>query len=393
MNRVLKSVILFFSFIILWGNIVAQDVWSLERCIDYAHKNNLQIQQQILTAEQSKNNVLQSKLSFIPSVNGSIGHNMNWGRSVNLQNLEIIENKLSQSTSANLSASVNIFEGFTKLNTVKSNKTQLEISNQQVEKLKNDISVSITQAYLQVLLAKEIEKTAQESYKSIEEQVIRTKLLVDAGSQAYSTLLEIEAQLATEKVQLVTAQNNLRTNLLTLIQLLDIPTNTNFNVSTPNIDNLFTPLAEGNISNIYNSALDLPQIKSSELSLENSKLQYKIQKGSALPSISLSAGYGTFYSDGQEQAFFTQFNNNKNPSLGFGLNIPIFNGWKSNTAIRNARLNVKNAEIELKKTHQTLYKEIQQAFNEAVSCYEKYKASEQNMKSSTESFSYTKQKF
>lgn len=393
MNRLFKSTVLLLSLFMIGKSAASQNTWSLTQCINYAYENNLQLQQQKLNIDKSANNVLESKLGFLPTVNASLGHNMNWGRSVNLQDLEIIENKLSQSTSANLSASISLFEGLTKLNTVKSNKTQLEISAQQVEKLKNDLSISITQAYLQVLLAQEIEKTAHESYNSVEEQVTRTKKLVDAGSQAYSTLLEVQAQLATEKVQLVTAQNSVRTNLLTLTQLLDIPSDTNFAIITPDINNLFTPFSANNITSIYNSALNLPEIKTSELSLENSKLVLKIQKGAALPRLSLSAGYGTYYSDGQEQAFFSQFNNNKNPSLGFGLSIPIFNGWKSNTSIRNARIDVRNSEIELKKIHQTLYKEVQQAYNDAMSFYEKYKAAEQNMKSSAESFSYTEQKF
>lgn len=393
MKRGLRSIIL--SLLLFTGiSAAAQDVWTLEKCIKYAHENNLQIQQQQLNVEQSKNNVLQSKLDFIPTVSGSMNHSMNWGRSVNLQDLEIIKNQLSQSTSANLSASLTVFEGFSKHRTLKSNKTQLEISQQQVEQLKNEISISITQAYLQVLLAKEIEKTALESYNSVAEQVERTKKLVAAGSQAYSSQLEIQAQLATEKVQLVTAQNNVRTNILTLIQLLDIPTETNFLISTyNNQDENILPFNEDNVNNIYGSALSLPQIKSSELTLEKSKLQYKIQKGAALPRISFSAGYGTYYSDGQSQAFFSQFNDNRNPSIGFGLSIPIFNGWRSNTAIRNARISVKSSEIELKKAHQTLYKEIQQAYNEALSCYEKYKAAQQNMESARESFGYTEKKF
>ncbi|MEG0518942.1 MAG: TolC family protein [Bacteroidales bacterium] len=393
MNKLLKSIALLLSLFITGKSAVAQSTWSLTQCINYAYENNLQLQQQKLNIDKSQNNILSSKLGLLPAVNASMSHNMNWGRSVNLQDLEIVENKLSQSTSASLSASLSIFEGFSKLNTIKNDKTQLEISAQQVEKLKNDLSISITRAYLQVLLAQEIEKTARASYKSVEEQVTRTKKLVDAGSQAYSTLLEIQAQLATEQVQLVTAQNSVRTNLLTLTQLLDIPTDTNFAIVTPDINNLFTPFNPNNITSIYHSALNLPEIKTSELSLESSKLALKIQKGAALPKISLSAGYGTYYSDGQEQAFFTQFNNNKNPSLGFGLSVPIFNGWRSNTSIRNARIDVKNSEIELKKIHQTLYKEIQQAYNDAISFYEKYKAAEQNMKSSAESFSYTEQKF
>lgn len=393
----MKRVIIFltvFSFSLpAFTSLKGQEAWTLEKCIRYAAENNLQIKQQSLMVQQAENNVLQSKLDFVPSVSGSVSHNMSWGRSVNLQDLEIIENKLSQSTSANLSASMNLLEGLSKFNTLKSNKTQLEIYNYEVEKLKNDISINITQAYLQVLLAQQMEKTAAESYKSVEEQVERTRKLVDAGSQAYSTLLEIQSQLGTEKVQWVTAQNDVRSNLLTLKQLLDLSPDTPFDIYVPDTENFSMELQTENLNSIYNSALDLPQIKSAELALEKSRLDLKIQKGQAYPVVSLSAGYGSYYSNSQEKAFFSQFNDNRNPSLGFSLRIPVFNNWRTNTSIRNARLNVKNYELDLEIKHQNLFKEIQQAYNDALSAYEKYKAAEQNMVSSQESFSYVEKKF
>lgn len=393
----MKRAIIFltvFSFSLpAFTSLKGQEAWTLEKCIRYAAENNLQIKQQSLMVQQAENNVLQSKLDFVPSVSGSVSHNMSWGRSVNLQDLEIIENKLSQSTSANLSASMNLLEGLSKFNTLKSNKTQLEIYNYEVEKLKNDISINITQAYLQVLLAQQMEKTAAESYKSVEEQVERTRKLVDAGSQAYSTLLEIQSQLGTEKVQWVTAQNDVRSNLLTLKQLLDLSPDTPFDIYAPDTENFSMELQTENLNSIYNSALDLPQIKSAELALEKSRLDLKIQKGQAYPVVSLSAGYGSYYSNSQEKAFFSQFNDNRNPSLGFSLRIPVFNNWRTNTSIRNARLNVKNYELDLEIKHQNLFKEIQQAYNDALSAYEKYKAAEQNMASSQESFSYVEKKF
>ena len=393
----MKRAIIFltvFSFSLpAFTSLKGQEAWTLEKCIRYAAENNLQIKQQSLMVQQAENNVLQSKLDFVPSVSGSVSHNMSWGRSVNLQDLEIIENKLSQSTSANLSASMNLLEGLSKFNTLKSNKTQLEIYNYEVEKLKNDISINITQAYLQVLLAQQMEKTAAESYKSVEEQVERTRKLVDAGSQAYSTLLEIQSQLGTEKVQWVTAQNDVRSNLLTLKQLLDLSPDTPFDIYVPDTENFSMELQTENLNSIYNSALDLPQIKSAELALEKSRLDLKIQKGQAYPVVSLSAGYGSYYSNSQEKAFFSQFNDNRNPSLGFSLRIPVFNNWRTNTSIRNARLNVKNYELDLEIKHQNLFKDIQQAYNDALSAYEKYKAAEQNIDSSQESFSYVEKKF
>ncbi len=370
-----------------------QKKWTLQECITYAHENNLQVQKQQISVEQAENNLLSAKMEYIPSLNASMNHSMSWGRSVNLNDLEIIENRMSQSTSLNLSTSVPLFEGLQKQNTVKSNRKQLEIARTNIEKLKDDISINVAQAYLQVLLSREMEKVAVSTHAGTQQQVERCKTLVDAGSQPYSSLLELEAQLANDKLQCTNASNNVRSNMLALAQLLNIKDIEEFDIQIPDISAIDIPFTEDNVEDIYNSALSLPSIRSAELALEQSKLQYKIQKGAALPSLSFSAGYGTYYSNNQDAAFFSQFNNNRNPSMGFGLSIPIFNNWRSNTSIRNARLNVKSSEKELQLQQQNLLKEIQTAYNEALSCYEKCNASEQNMVSARESFKYTQEKF
>ena len=391
--KTFKKIIPAIALMMLSTTLFSQEKWSLEKCIRYAQENNLQIKQQQLAIQQAQNELRASKMEYIPSVNASMSHNMSWGRSVNLNDLEIIENQMSQSTSMNFSASLPLFEGMRKQNSVKSNLKQLEIAGTNVEKLKDDISLSVTQSYLQVLLAYEIEKTAAESLNSVKLQVERCRILVEAGSQPYSSQLELEAQLANENVQVVSAKNNVGTSLLALAQLLDIEDYTTFNIEIPNISSLELAPTLCDIDEIYLNALQLPRIKGDELSLEQSKLQYKIQKGAALPTISFNAGYGTYFSDNQETAFFQQFNNNRNPSVGFGLSIPIFNNLRNSTSVKNARLNVKQSELQLKISKQNLFKDIQQAYNEALASYEKMKAAKENMTSAKESFRYTQEKF
>ena len=369
--------------------------WTLSQCIEYARQNNLQVKMEEISVEQAEGNLTQSKWDLAPAVNAGLSHSMSWGRSVNLQTLEIIKNKRSMSTSGNLSASATIFSGFSKLNSIKSNATSLEIAREQVEKVKNDITIQITRAYLQLLLSREIERSAIESCNSTQEQVERTAKLVDAGSQAYSTLLEVQAQLANEKSQLVSASSDVRTNLLTLVQLLDLPVEEarNFDIVPPDSTLSEDILPEGTLNGIYTQALQLPQVKIAEYNLEKSKYDYKAIRARMLPSLSVQAGYGSYYTDGQSGAFFTQFEHNKNPSLGFSLSIPVFNGLSARMASRNARLASENTAIMLEVQKQSLYKEIQTAYNEAFNALERMKAARENMRSIQESFTYTENKF
>ncbi len=396
--KVPKTVILFLA-IFTALNTNAQEIWTLERCIQYAFEHNLSIKQQNLEITRSENDVLKSRLDFVPSLNASLGHNFNWGRSVDLQNLEIIKNQLSQSTSVSANTSIALIDGLSKINTLKSTRKSFDISIQEVEKLKNEISISIVRSYLQILLSREILSAAQQNFASIEQQRDHTKLLVEAGNQPYSSLLDIEAQLATERVQVITAESQLTSNTLTLQQLLDLPYSDNFTIDIPDIESIIASELLHDIEGIYTEALSLPRIKSAELALEKSNIDLKIAKGQLYPKIHLSAAYGTFYSstsyapDGSAYPFWNQLRDNINPSIGLGLSIPIFNNWNVKTQVHNAQITKSRQEIELELRKQTLYKEIQTATLDAQRFFKEMEAAQINMNAMEESFRYVEEKF
>ena len=377
----------------------AQDSWSLERCIRYAWDNNLTIRQQSLETVRSEAMLMQSRLSFLPSISASFGHNLNWGRSVDLQNLEIIHNKLSQSTSASANASIYLLDGLSKLNNLKSSRKSVEISLQEVERLKDEISISIVKSYLQILLSKEIEASAIESLNAVTAQRERTKLLVEAGNQPYSSLLEIESQLASERVQAVTAGNQVITNTLALQQLLDLPYDPEFRIEIPDTDCLLPESTDMDTEEIYSAAQSMPVIQSARLALDKGELDLRTACGQYYPKISLSASYGTFFSsstfapDGSVYPFFEQFRDNINPSISIGLTIPIFNNWSTKANVENARAAKESLELDLKIKQQTLYKEIQTAVTEAGTYLRQMEAALANMNSMRESFRYVEEKF
>ena len=376
---------------------IAQNTWTLDNCIEYAKSHNLQIRQTQLNAEQAKLNLKAAKYDFLPSLNLGLNQSYSWGRSVNMQTLEIIKHELSSSTSASLSSSATLFNGLTNVYNLKSSQTQLKINNAQVEQLENNITIQITQAYLQLLLAMAIEESAKESYKSVEQQVDRTSKMVDAGSQAYSTLLEVKSQLASEKSQVVQAQNDVRSAKLTLIQLLDLNSTPidDFKIEEPSFTfggEMYLNIPE-EIGNIYSKALELPQIRIQELMVQKSEYDYKSAYGRYFPSLSVQAGYGTYYTNGQEGAFFKQWDNNRNPTLGFSISFPIFNSLATRTQVKSQKIALENQKIELELQKKNLYKDIQSAYNEAYSAYEKMLAAKENLLSIEESFTYTENKF
>jgi outer membrane protein len=384
--------------VISQGYVLAQQqAWSLEECIKYAIDHNIQIKQQTIQTKVQKNSLDQSKLNLLPTISGQASHDYSFGRALD-QNTYTFYNQTVLQDYFYLGGRTDLFNGLQNLNTIQKNKYELLAGEQDLQRIRDNVSLNVAMAYLQILLNKEL-VTANENQLNITlQQIEKTKKLVDAGSVARGNLLQIEAQAAQEELSLITMKNQLETSYLNLTQLLEIESPAGFEIVVPEINVEQNSVVTGNIDEIYNLASQSrPEIKSSELKLTVSEYDLKIARGARSPSISLSHNFGTRYSYIKDmpglQSFQDQLKNNKNFGVGVSLNIPVLNGWQVNKNISNSKLAVESSQYTLEGTKKQLYKDIQQAYTDAVAALKKYNASAKAVSSSEESFRYTEQKF
>jgi outer membrane protein len=406
----------------------AQHAWSLEDCIEYAMENNIQIKQSVLNTEYNENLLKQSKLGQIPSLNGSSNYTYSWGRALDQTTYQFTEDQQINSISLGLTSSVNLFNGLRVRNTILQNKLNLMSSYEDVEKVKNDISLNIAAAYLAILFNKELLAVTENQLGITGQQVERTRKMVDAGKLARGSFLEIQAQYAAEELNLVNAENQLSISLLNLQQILDLPIDTAFDVIIPQLADPDENPMVISATEVYRIAeQEMPEIRSAELARESSEKGLDIAKGGRYPWLSLSANYNSGFSDIREKVvgfgemppapigitddgtnvnsypipspqygkypFFEQMRDNTSAGVGLGLSIPIFNGWQVNTNVANARIFLENAELELQSRKLALYASIQQAYADALAALKKFRATEQALISMEESFKYTEKKF
>ena len=394
-----KSLVTFITCLILIqvNGFAQKQVWSLEECIKYAIDHNIQIKQQTIQTKVQKNSLDQSKLNLLPTINGQVSHDYSFGRALD-QNTYTFYNQTVLQDYFYLGGRTDLFNGLQNLNTIQKNKYELLAGEQDLQKIRDNVALSVALAYLQILLNKEL-VTANENQLNITlQQIEKTKKLVDAGSVARGNLLQIEAQAAQEELSLITMTNQLETSYLNLTQLLELESPAGFEVVVPEINVEQNSVVTGNIDEIYNlAAQSRPEIKSSELKLTASEYALKIAKGARSPSISLSHTFGTRYSFIKDipgsQSFEEQLKNNKNYGLGVSMNIPLLNGWQVNKNISNSKLSVESSQYTLEGSKKELYKNIQQAYTDAVAALKKYNASSKAVSSMEESFRYTEQKF
>ncbi|MEA3318113.1 MAG: TolC family protein, partial [Bacteroidota bacterium] len=393
--KTVKIITISIILLFLTQGIKAQKVWTLEDCIDYAIENNIDVKRQELVAKQSKNTFEQSKYNLLPDFNGFVNHNVNSGKSINYETYSYVTENYNNG-SMGINSNLDLFKGLQLYNSIKKNNLDLKANLKNVEKAKNDLSLNIATAYMQILFNIELEKVSKKELEMTEEQIEKTQKLVDVGNISKSDLLEIRAQAASEKVNLTNAKNQLILSYLNLTQMLNLDSIGNFEIKIPSEIVIGNNKSVKNVNFIYNEALDfMPQIKSAEYQLQSSKKSLDITKGQLSPSLSLGFVYYTRYNELSKPIFTynEQIRENSYKQLTLSLNIPIFNKMQVKNNISNAKINILDARLSLNQTKQGLYKAIQQASIESIAAFEKFQANEDAVESMNEAFNYTQQKY
>lgn len=407
----------------------AQRMWTLEDCVDYALENNLDIQKQIQSVESNKASLLQSGLEMLPNLNFNATNIWNTGQTID-QYTNTFATTTVRSNNFSLSSNVMIFNGLQKFNTLKQNQIELMASRYDLDVLKNDISLAVAGYYLDILFNKEIADVAQNQLNITKEQVGRVEKLVEAGSAAQGDLLNIQAQSSAEELNVIESKNRLSISFLTLQQLIDLPVSRDFDIEKPFLKDVAAPADLITPDIIYERALNTrPEIRSAELRVESANKYLAVMRGAQSPSLSFGGSYATGYSgaakeidpsiapvvteypvgitqlsrdtvmgyqfkyDYRTKSFSDQWNDNDNFSVGFNLNIPIFNGWQVRSAIKQAKIQCHIAELNLEQQKRDLRKTIEQAYADAVAALQKYNSALHRVTAQEQSFHYTEQKF
>lgn len=374
--------------------IFAQEVWSLRQCIDYAIEHNIDIRKTANAVEESQIDVNTSKWARLPNLNGSADQNWGWGRTKSPDS-NSYTNRNNANTGFSLGTSIPLFTGFEISNQYALSKLNFKAAIEDLNKAKQDIAINVASAYLQALLNLELHKVAVSQSALSKEQFARIEKLLSVGKASPAELAEAKARVAQDEMNVVQSDNNYKLTLLDLSQLLELPSPEKLKLEAPEEELTLSPLTPPD--DIYTEALSQrPEIKAAELRVSGADKSIKIAQSSFYPQLSLNAGIGSSYYTVNGKApysFGKQLNDNFNQSVGFGLNIPIFNRFATRNKVRAAKIQKLNKELQLDNTKKVLYKEIQQAWYKAVAAESKYNSSEIAVKANEESFQLMSEKF
>lgn len=362
--------ILFLFFLLVTINVNAQDgdEWSLEKCINYAVQNSLQVQQVTLNQGQAELTKKQAVWAQTPNISAGYRNGVNLGNSVNPTNNELIT---VPNFNSGLSLNLNgvIFQGLQIRNTIKQSKVDLEAAGKDVEQAKNDVALSVAQAYLSILLGEESKGGFNEQAKVTKAQYDQTIKLISGGVLAENSKYDLEAQMARDEENIVIAQNNIDLAYVNLKVLMNVDVAKEISIQVVGDLEVDETLEESNLEDVYDEAiLNQPNILASKLREKSAQLGVSIAKGGLWPTISYYAGFGsnfsTAYKDprtGDVIPYFQQLGITASANAGVNISVPIFNGLRTKIGIQRAELGVKVAELGTTQLEATLKSNIERA--------------------------------
>lgn len=370
--------------------------WTLKECAAYAVEHSISVRQYENARRQQELQLSTARNSRLPSVDASLGQNFAFGRGLTADNT--YTNRNTASTSVSLSTSVPLFTGFQIPNSIQLNKLNLDAVIADLDKAKEDISMQVAKAYMEILYGMEISDVAHRQVAIDSMQVARLKAMVDNGKASEAELSQQRAAMAQSQLQATQADNSYQLALLALSQLLELPTPEGFAIVRPDVSQLMlmgVKLVAPDV--IYSEALGVkPDIQAQQLRLQGADKQIKIAQSELLPKLSLSAGLGTNYYKvyGYEaETMGKQFQNNFNQYVGLNLSVPVFHRFATRNSIRSARIDRETQQLKLENAKKALYKEIQQVYYNAVAARSKYASSGQAALSSEDAFVLMKAKY
>lgn len=386
------------SLFIIFSSLQAQEKkWTLEDCINYAVSNNINLQRQKLQTQVSQVNYLKSEMDLLPSLNLSANGRVGFGRSVDpVTNLITFKQNLSNSYS--LSTGIQLFSGFTALNTISANKFLLKAGLESEKVTRNTLIVNIMGQFYQVLYTKGIEDAAKMQLNLSEKQLFRIQKMVETGREALSKQYEIESQVSADRLAYTIARNSASQTLTTLKQLLQISHNTSFEVLLPDLNNILTIDKSYSTDSIYNLATqNLPRLKQIEYELLASKKQVAAAWGAVAPNLtaggSIYTGYYKVLNETGQPAYNTQIKNNNSQSIFLTLSIPLFNNFATARNIKIARIRRNDADLRLQLEKNSLYTDIENACLDFNRGKDEFAAAVANFDFNKKSFDAVEKKF
>ncbi|PHI21240.1 hypothetical protein CEQ90_04270 [Lewinellaceae bacterium SD302] len=406
--------------------------WTLEKSVAYALQNNLQVRQLDIQREQAEAQLTANRLSRLPNVGANLGYGIQLGRTIDPTTNSFEQQNITFSN-VSVSAQATIYNGGRINNSIKQAKLDAQAAGLEADATANDVALSVANAYLTVLLAREQLSNARAQLQLTADQLEQTDAGIQAGSLPESQRFDLVAQQAANQRTIIDLENQVRIALVNLQINMQLDPSDDFNIITPNLEITDRDLVEDySYEEVYLSATQTqPDIKAAELRSQSSAYSEKIARSGYLPTLSIGASLNSNYSslgreadtsnvsiipgpevpvlingvpttisefqltglEFRDKSYFDQINENFGQSVSLNLNVPIYSQGRNNLAVQQAKLQKLGADLQKEQAVNNLKNEVIIALTDLRGARQAYEAAETSLDASTRSYEVTKRRF
>lgn len=395
----IRLLALLFLFSLCTGSVRGQKLITLQSAIDSAIKNDLQLKEARLRVALTDQDLLQSKMNLLPVLGASAGGRISGGNYFD-EKTGKVGNTTNKSADGSLNLSVTLFQGFQRLNQIRANKLLLQSDEGFVDQVEYDLVLQVFTTYIEALTHKELWSASRQQLALSEEQLRVEEINLEVGNRTLADVSQARSQVANDQLNITTSRNDYELSLLTLKQLMEIDSEQEIVLESPNVEDVEALVAKYSAAGVYEKAMNFfPQIRVAEYNTLAAEKDVNIAKGRYFPTLSLSSGLSTGYTssyldqNGIVFPFRQQLRDNYSRYIGLSLSIPIFNNLSSRIGVRKAKIVYENTKIAEKQSKNNLNKIINQAVLDLNAAKQQYESSEEVFVSTRETFKVFQERY
>ncbi len=381
----------------------AQKSWTLSKCIHYAYANNIAVKKVHLQTETREADRKTALGNFLPNLNATASNDYSFGTSIDQQTNERVRHDF-QNVSLGIATSVTLFDGLKNVKTLNRANLDREMSEFDEKATRDDIALSITNAYLQVLYSKALIQIEEAQLQIDRDQLSRVEKQVAAGALPLGAVYDIQSTLAADSQSLTEARNGYDLNRLSLAQLLQLDNTGDFQLADIAFEIPDGVLSRYDPKAIYRKALtSWSEIKSGSLRVQSAQKGIEIAKTAYMPTLDARLGLSSIYSkvlgkkpgvgSAVDTDFLSQLDNNKSYGVGISLAIPLFNRLQTRNRVAKAKIDRLQAELDLQQTENELRQDIEKAYTAAKAAHSAYRAAGKTEMAAHQAFEYASKRF
>ena len=392
-HKMITKKIVFFLLLIGFQLSAQSKKWTLEECVDYAIKNNISIKQSELDLKTSNIDKLEAIGGFLPTLTANANYSVNTGASINPVTNQF-QNQTFKSFSASANSGIMLFNGLANWKTLQRAKLNKIANTYRLDKMKDDIALSIANSYLQILFNKEQLKVQKNQNLVTKENIKRTQELIEAGSLPAGDIFELQATDATQEQQIISTENALLISKVALCQTLLLEDYATFDISDEVIDLPISNITNETQETILAKAKE--SVKDVKIALSNvdvAKKDVSISRSSYLPTLTGFVGYNTRWSESTPFNFADQLSLFDGTAVGLQLSVPILNGFATRGRVQRAKINQERSEFQLKQAELDLERNVYQAYNDVINAKKSFDAAQKTLEARKQSFNFSKERF